>query len=257
MASATLHESEILKACRTLFGPDVLLDRQFLTYMQPGGAKTAFRSRAKETHPDRFADNPRIQRRQAELFHELTRAYDLISTFLVQREKGLWPPRESAPAEFSGASRRPPRPERRSDQCSARAHPPHQGPLHGRTYQIGTYLYSRGVISYRNLIEALVWQRRQRPPLGETAQRWGWLDERRIGSILRHRSSNRRFGEKAVELGLLSAFQVRTLLFYQRTQHRKLGQYFVEKGYLSATQIEQLACEMREHNARVQAAAPR
>ena len=250
MASASLHESEILKACRTLFGPDVLLDRNFLTYIQPGGVKSAFRVRAKETHPDRFADNPRIQRRQAELFHDLMRAYELVGAFLTQREQGLWAPPKSA-STTCGPVRDASQPRRRSDQGSAQAPRPHQGPLQGRTYQLGMYLYSHGFISYRALIEALVWQRRQRPPLGETAQRWGWLDETKIRSILAHRGTSRRFGEKAIELGFLTAFQVRTLLYHQRSQHQRLGQYFVEKGYLSHAQIDQLAREMQEHNARV------
>jgi len=245
---ASLHESEILKACRTLFGAGVSLDRHFLAYLQPSGAKTAYRKRAKETHPDRFVGDDRMQRRQAERFHDLTRALDLLTGFFKQREKGLWP----APGGTL-APHRPTRTARR--QPNSPKYP--AGPLQGRTYEIGLFLYSHGLITYKALIEALVWQRSQRPSIGETARHWGWLDDLHVRTIASHRSLNRRFGEKAVELGLLTPFQVRTLLHYQRTRHQRLGRYFVDRGYLSNAQIDQLAQQMREHNARVKASAPR
>jgi hypothetical protein len=108
------------------------------------------------------------------------------------------------------------------------------------------------LISYRTLIEALVWQRRQRPSIGETAQRWGWLNETAIRTILNQRG-NRRFGEKAVDLGLLTPFQVRTLLFYQRSRHQRLGQYFVQKGLLSPADLDELVRQLEAHNSRVRA----
>lgn len=58
-----------------------------------------------------------------------------------------------------------------------------------------------------------MWQRRQRPNLGDIAQRWGWLDEGAIRYILGFREMGRRFGEKAVGLDLLTQRQLQTLLF--------------------------------------------
>ncbi|WP_305042208.1 J domain-containing protein [Geoalkalibacter sp.] len=237
---AAIQETEILKACRTLFGAEVWLDRHFLFYLQHDGAKAAFRKRAKETHPDRFPGEPQIQRRQSEQFQAVARAYDLVNSFLNTRDRGLWPPRAKPAATRQaspGADRRPPGPKS-------------SAPLLQRTYPLGLFLYTQGLIPYRTLIEALVWQRRQRPSIGETAQRWGWLNEAAVRTILSQRGHHR-FGEKAVDLGLLTPFQVRTLLFYQRSRHQRLGQFFVDKGLITPTELEELVRQMQEHNTRV------
>ncbi len=243
--TASLHENEVLKACRTLFGPDVWLDRHFLGYLQPDGAKAAYRKRAKETHPDRFPGEHQTQKRQAEHFHAVHHAYDLVRSFLAHRDR----------ADLKSAAGKTSRPR---EEARPHAHPHREkparsssGPIPSRTYEIGSYLYAVGAIGYHTLIEALVWQRRQRPPMGETARRWGWLDEPTIRRIMMHRSRHgRRFGEKAVELGLLTPFQVRTLLFHQRSRHQKLGQFFVQQGHLNAEELEALVRQMHSHNAR-------
>lgn len=244
--TASLHENEVLRACRTLFGPEVWLDRHFLCYLQPDGAKAAYRKRAKETHPDRFPHEQRIQKLQAERFQAVHHAYDLIRAFLTQRDRlgGTF---------FTSAG------TRSTDSSEPQAHPHREqpspnasGPIPSRTYEIGSYLYALGAISYRALIEALVWQRRQRPPIGETAYRWGWLNEQAVRRVIQHRGTRgRRFGEKAVEMGLLTPFQVRTLLFHQRNRHQRLGQYFVQQGHLTEEQLDAFVRQMHGHNARV------
>jgi hypothetical protein len=124
-------------------------------------------------------------------------------------------------------------------------------PLPFRTLEIGRYLYYQGHISYQQLIDALVWQRKQRPVIGDIALRWKWLNAAAIERI--NKSSGRpcRFGARAVELGLLSSFQVKTLLFYQRSQQQRLGKYFVRMKILTSEEMESLVQELREHNASV------
>ena len=50
-------EIALLNACRTLFGKEVNLSHEFLYYLQPSGAKTAFRNQAKAHHPDAHASS--------------------------------------------------------------------------------------------------------------------------------------------------------------------------------------------------------
>jgi len=52
-------------------------------------------------------------------------------------------------------------------------------------------------------------------------------------------------------LGLLSPFQVKTLLFFQRSQQERLGQYFVVHQLLSKDNLERFVADLQEHNARV------
>lgn len=231
-------ETELLAACRVLFGPGVRLSREFLYYLQPGGAKAAFRKKAKETHPDLgCASDPDDGLRRAETFRELISANDLICAFLQQRQEQ---PQPSVPR--SSPNGRPGRNYTTESFFRGRVPP--------RPLEFGRYLYYRGLIPYPALIEAIAWQRGQRPSIGSIARRWGWLSEGDIGRILRHPGRSDRFGSTAVNLGLLKPFQVQTLLFYQRSQQKRIGRFFIERNFLSESQLSQLLSDCQAHNNR-------
>lgn len=226
----------LLDACRTLFGDQVNLGPEFLAYLQPSGAKVAFRSQAKRHHPDRFAFAPAdVRARQTARFREIHQAYHLLANYLERRPL----PRPDQPLRpaWQRARRKPPAP------ANPRGIPP-------MPMEFGIFAYYRGQIEYRDLIEALVWQRRQRPALGMLACQWGWLTEEKVRRILGHRGTAGRFGRKAVELGLLSSLQVDVLLRHQRTRQQRLGQYFIERGLMTATEADRLARDLDRHNSR-------
>ncbi len=262
-------ETELFNACRTLFGPDLALSSDFLFYLQPGGVKSAYRKLAKETHPDRVdRSDCRLQKRQTDRFRDVTSAYDLLCNFLKQRNTSQ-PLRKRSARGWSAPQPPPSPPETKPKKQSTSSPPRDQGPKAsstepGRYFQgnipfrkieIGSYLYYLQHISYRDLIESLVWQRTLRPKLGDIACRWGWLAPGDIQSIHNKRGTYRRFGDKAVELGLLNNRQVQTLLWFQRNQQTKLGQFFIERGLLTREQINQAVEELRMHNLRIQMAS--
>lgn len=231
-------ETELLAACRVLFGPGVKLSRDFLHYLQPCGAKAAFRKKAKETHPDLgCASDPDDSLRRAETFRQLKSANDLICAFLQQRQDQ---PPPGAPRSAPSA-----RPGRSYSTDSF-----FRGQVPPRPLEFGRYLYYRGLIPYPALIEAIAWQRGQRPAIGSIARRWGWLREEDIRQILRHPGFSDRFGCTAVNLGLLKPFQVQTLLFYQRSQQKRIGRFFIERNFLSESQLSQLLSDCQAHNNR-------
>jgi len=233
----------LLAACRTLFGEEAKLGPEFLAYLEPSGAKLAFRNRAKEHHPDRFASAPQeVRLQQTERFREIHQAYTLLSDFLARRHH-LVP----QPAARPAPAQRPPRPARHPRPAPAPGGGPSLPPI---PLEFGIFAYYRGKIGYRTLIEALVWQRRQRPAIGAIACQWGWLSEAKVRTILFHRGSAWRFGRKAMELGLLSALQVETLLCHQRARQQRLGQYFIDRGLLTPGEADQLARDLKHHNAR-------
>jgi hypothetical protein len=110
------------------------------------------------------------------------------------------------------------------------------------------YTYYKGKVTYQQLIEALVWQRRQRPTLGAIAQKWGWLSKDKVSQVLGHRGQAVRFGKKAVELGYLKPHQVNALLHYQRSQQTRIGQYFIDNGLLTEEEADQIAQNLKRHN---------
>ncbi|MEW6220158.1 MAG: molecular chaperone DnaJ, partial [Thermodesulfobacteriota bacterium] len=125
----------------------------------------------------------------------------------------------------------------------------YQGPLPQRELLFGHFLYYSGAISWRSMIQALVWQRMQRPRIGEIARRLGWLSDGDVQSIFRQRRIFERFGGIAQRVGLLTDFQVRVLLLHQRRLQRRLGDYFVEQSLLSEHDVERLHEGLRLHNA--------
>ncbi len=244
-----ITEIDVVQACQTLFGREINVSKDFLYYMQPSGVKSAYRKKAKENHPDFFATDPlHIQQKQTMLFREILSAYDVLSLFFKQREDGTWnPSREAVRAKRRPAEEK--KPASASTRNSEEFY--FSGKVPFRTLQIGQYLYYRGTITFPALIKALVWQRKQRPSFGEIALRWGWLKSEGHEQIFKLRDWPRRFGEKAVKLGLLSVFQVNVILLYQRSQQDRLGSYFVHNGTLSQQELKDLVLDLKQHNAAV------
>jgi curved DNA-binding protein CbpA len=249
-----LTEAQVAEACKTLFGSDIIVRRSFLLYIQPSGAKSAYRRKAKETHPDLFAGaDPHQQKKQALLFIEILKAYDVLNAFFKQRDEGLWKEvkKAVAPRTHHAATRRPEAARKQPQKPSEKAAQFWGGGIPFRPLEIGRYLYYSKRISYQALIDALVWQRSQRPIIGDIALRWGWLNAGGIDQITQSSGLSGRFGEKAMGLGLLSPFQVKTLLFFQRSQQERLGHYFVVHKLLARDDLERFVADLQEHNARV------
>ena len=233
-------ETEVFRACRTLFGSELQLNRDFLFYLQPAGVRSAYRKKAKTTHPDRFAISAIGTRtKQHRLFQDLNQAHQTVQTYLKQRKlfsSGSFS--HNYPAYTQAKRRRQDPPQRQKQRA----------PLPARPLQFGLFLYYSGVIPFNAVITAITWQRQQRPALGEIAKRWGWLSDKNIHEIINHRSGIHKFGERAEKLGLLNSLQVRTLLFHQRSRQKQMGHYFIEQGYFNEATLNQLLLQLAEHN---------
>ena len=242
----SLPEAEVLRACQILFGTEIQISRGFLLYLQPEGLKAAYRRKAKETHPDLFAcEPPNVQKEQAAHFRDVVNAYDIVSRYFKQWEQGS--PAASSRHVFSGACERKKQNCDQNDQEDTRDTVSKHLPL--RSLQLGQYLYYRGFITYRALIDALVWQRQQRPVIGDIALHWRWLDSAAIERIIRT-GGRGRFGEKALHLDLLTPFQLKVLLYYQISRQERLGSYFVRRGIMTSNKLECLVRQLNEHNVR-------
>jgi hypothetical protein len=241
-------ETALLHACRTLFGREVKLSRDFLLSLQPDGAKSAFRRMAKAYHPDVHMGMTTSQNKQkTEHFLELRQAYDTLIDFLENRRSmgsvNLKDPCEGT-TDDSGVAQKWWRAGARTLRVKPSAIPSIQ-------LEFGMFCFYLKKISYQELIDALVWQRRQRPPLGTLALRQGWLSEIDIGNINASHHGGRRFGKKAIDLGYLSESQVNSLLDSQRSQQLRLGQYFIGQGLLSESETEAIDEKLQLHNRQV------
>jgi len=241
-------EATIVNACRTLFGPETRVSQQFLLSLKPNFLKTVFRKRALQTHPDFYADHgPFVQRKQTEAFQVVNEAYRIMRAYCERRDRERacrrYPAHSAAKTASTDAGPRPALPVHDSGLR-------YRGPVPDRPLEIGRYLYYRGRLPYHVLLQAVQWQMRQRPSVGAIARRWGWLDDRAVCAILSFRGMQRLFCQRALHLGVLSSYQVRSLLGYQRSLQKRLGRYFVEQGHLSHDEMERLAADHARHNAR-------
>ncbi|GAB4303174.1 MAG: J domain-containing protein [Desulfuromonadia bacterium] len=246
----TIHEESILiDACRTLFGDHLEIGRDFLHYLQPEGIKSAYRTRARECHPDSYLGEGDIVQR-TELFRRSVEAYQLLIGFV--RRRSLTPPpstrhdpRPSAPPRRFHPVRelRPRTPGERY----------YDGPMPPLELKLGLFLYFRGVVSYQTVVRALLWQREMRPSLGELACSWGWMTPDLVDYVISAVQIPGPFGNRALKLGLLDENRLKVLLFHQRSLQKPIGRYFVEERYLDERQLLRLMRERIVHNADVRA----
>ncbi len=276
---AVVNENELYRACQILFGHDLPVNREFLEYLQLAGVKSAFRQRARETHPDMAVHLAEHElHRCAEQFRAVCRAHENLINYLDARDKGFrFPPvkrrffsrknlwsrlkaraRKSAGDDERGRFR-PRRGEARSGSrrgFQGRLASPrvdidklYRGPMPSRRLLLGHYLYYAGIIDWQTIVRALVWQRTKRPRLGEIGCSFGWLREDDILPILRQCKVKQPFGQSAVNLGLLTEVQLKTILFRQQRLQRKFGEYFTETNILTPGKLTRLIAGHKAHNA--------
>lgn len=227
--------TRLFHACRLLFGPQVDVSLDFLNYLQENGVKEAYRRRARETHPDRAAILKRDVHYLENEFKRVSDAYRYVMSYVDHPQRLV----------FTEHNRY--RPEQASSH-----HYRHNRNIPFWTGKIpfGRYLYFRGLISYSQLIDALVWQKASRPRIGELGKRTRILIDLDITDILRQRKLGERFGDTAYRLGILTQQEIERLLTRQRLLQPRIGKYFVAKGIASRTEIEHLAWEFRLFNNR-------
>jgi hypothetical protein len=280
-------EQELYRACRIIFGSELTVSREFLEYIQPAGVKSAFRRKAMETHPDRMADHDEVARKKsARMFHAVQQAYEKLLHYVDAREKGFrfhgaghqgrgaagngggdpappgkrWPGQKTAAhAGFGGTAGTTRNGRSAGEKCqndggrkAAAAQPLYQGNIPERPLLFGHYLYYAGQVSWQSIVEALMWQRSQRPRLGEIAKERGWLNSEKVSLVLKGcLRSSLPFGQQAVQQGLLTPAQLQTLVVEQKRQHKKFGQFFLDQKILTPQQLQVLLFRFQRHNARL------
>jgi hypothetical protein len=240
---STATTSQLLHHCSVLFGDHLELSDDFLDYMQLSGLKCAYRRRVKETHPDLAAGRDgSVGECGLEKFLAVRESYETLSSFVAARIDRHRPATAAAPScrpWQSAAAEWPAEPE---------TGPPPLAGLPRRQLRLGDFLYHLDLASWKEIIDALVWQKASRPRLGELGCRFGWLRRDDIGAIFQARQPGQLFGDTAVRLGILGNSQRDSLLFHQKIRQPKLGQFFIHNGQLSGVDIARCITLMHRHN---------
>ena len=240
-----ISKADLFNAYNVLFGSYNKISMDFLRYLQPSVLKEAYRQRALETHPDRSKVLGESKTEMSERFIEATLAYEKLCSALKGDQIDIL----AGEIGVKGKSRQSPERPNKNKNLSDHFY---KGCLPTRRLLIGQYLYYSGFISWRTLINAITWQKRQRPPIGEIALKWGMLSPYDIKRILTERSKEQRheekFGQYAWRKGYITPFELMALLGKQRRIQRPIGEYFIEQGILDAQEINKMVEKLRIHN---------
>jgi hypothetical protein len=247
-----LPASQLYNACHVLFGSEINVSVDFLRYLEMPGLKAVYRKKALETHPDRAMALARQSPDLEERFKEVNAAYQELRDYLENpRQFRLVDDRFRKRQHHSSQKMRT-RPRAQANRKDS----PTDG-LYSRFFErtmpkrellFGQYVYYYGYISYRQLIDAIVWQKFQRPLIGKIAMRWGWLYEDDVRQILQDRQWGEKFGEAALRGGYLTSDRLRIILGRQRMLQPRIGNYFVEKRILPVSLVETMVEQSRRHN---------
>jgi hypothetical protein len=267
---------EVLRAGRILFGPAFAADSRGWR----DDLKATYRRRALETHPDRARALGRPERELAREFRAVADAYRVLSALRAvragpapRRPSGPPPPAARAARAPSPRSARAARPEAARAATAAPEAAPAARPTGAPRVRVGVrpedlprrrlrfaeYLYYSGRVRWTELVEAIAWQRAQRPPIGKIAVELGFLRPDDVGVILERRrlagANATRFGDWAVRIGYLTPSQVLVAVGHQLRYQRPIGQYFVDRGVLEPDEIDGIRRQVLRHNTRFAAAS--
>ncbi len=234
---------EILNACRLLFPSAETIDGCFLETIDDKEVKKAFRKKALTVHPDRSRALGKNREELLPLFQEVASAYDTLKAFMS--EKG------TDTDEIRGRTTGKPR--AKSAGSAGYAHDAkkdhyYHGIMPPRELRLAEFLYYSGMISWRTLIGAIVWQKRQRPLFGQIARQWNYLSDEDIRYILRQKTWREKFGECALRQGYLSPRQLLAVVGRQKQLQPRIGSHFIYQGLFSEFQLDRLVRRNARYN---------
>jgi len=271
-ATEEITFDDVLQAGRVLFGP---------AFAAEAGSwrdtlKATYRRRAMETHPDRARSLGRPEAVLAREFKRVAEAYRVLSMLRggpVPRAAVRPPPQRAArPAPNRSPPRPPPSPAERVRVHRTPGPAPAPDPvrpsawsgaprvrvgvrpedLPRRRLRFAEYLYYAGRVRWTELVDAIAWQRAQRPPLGRIAVDFGFLAPDDVGVLLERRREAAAgaipFGEWAVRQGYLTPFQLLAALGQQLRMQQPIGQFFVERGIIEPEEIDAVRRRILRHN---------
>lgn len=251
--------SDLYKACTVLFGTDANVSSDFLKCLKASRLKRAYRKRALETHPDRATALAESSLSLEERFREVNHAYNQLNAFLeypwrsshsgyaAQRAHEHESARRKQGTYEAQDQRRPGSSFHRGRYRGLSEHL-WQGGLPRKQLLLGRFLYYSGIISMKSLVEAIVWQKGERPMVGNIAMRWDWLDQNDIRSIISMRRTGEKFCECALRCGYISRYQLNLLLARQKMLQPLIGSFFVDRKIITSHEMERIVEQFHTHN---------
>jgi hypothetical protein len=237
--------------------------------------KKEFRKKAMLFHPDRAEMLGKSKCLLEEKFKQISHAYGVLKSELDDKclilrpnasDRAAEPTAQSASFNHTTSSksyatasqRSSARPDAGQDGFTRRSGGHFQrkagksfffnGMVPKRKLRLGEYLFYRRVIAWSTLINAIVWQHRVRPRLGQIALDLNYLNHQDIIEILKNKTFKEPFGQAAVRLGFLNDYNRFVVLGRQRGYNLPLGKFFLDFHILTQTTLDRYVQENRTHN---------
>lgn len=244
--SYIITEADIFKDFRVLFGAGAARPADFIRNLPPSELKAAYRRMAFETHPDRARALGKLDAEMNRQFQEVVTAYERLSLFIQNNKKPIFADGATVYKNTTYKHAKGPAQEQRRKREVLDHF--FKGSVPRQKLLIGQYLYYSGVVSWKTLIDAIIWQRKQRPRIGQIAQEWGILTPHDIRSILAERNYKDKFCEFAHRRGYITYFELMALLGRQHKLQRPLGQYFIQQGILRPVEMNKIIETLKNRN---------
>ncbi len=253
-------ESELMQACRVLYGPETIVDHHFLRILQPKELKTAYRKRALATHPDFFlSQDGSLSGYSGEQFIAVSEAYQKLNRYLRERafldsanlspkSGGRYSNASPAPFDFSNAQGRY-SPFNWNFSFAGKETWQKSGVVLPRwRLKIGEFLCYSKIIGWNDLACAIAWQRKCRPKIGEIAARWRWVSPQIVQDCIRRKARGEKTGEMLLRHEIITPFQLGMLLRFQAERQPLIGQYFVQRGLVDQCKVTEYLGNLYRHN---------
>ncbi len=268
------RDKHILKAYRLLFSQESNINIDLIKSLNIKKIKSAYRTRALETHPDRaklLGVNEKVLTMK---FNEISNAYKALYEFISccsvpaasLKKRHTSKPfsgsgnknknRAGSQNRYTGKTQKNPYSEKEKkgsfDRKEAgKTRDPKWERKTGvrKNYRLlfGQYLFFSGYITFSALLDAIFWQRQQRDLYGTIALKWGIIKKNDILTILKSKEPLEKFGDCAVRLGYLKEFQHKAILYKQSKTQQQLGEYFVNKGMISREELHRILREYKKY----------
>ncbi len=224
------------QALRILFGDGSVYakDASAVAVLSQQELAVSFRARALQVHPDRAGALGQPPEALERAFKRLHGAYRVLSRVVADESLRQRIVQTAArTAESPG-------------QTGAGRY--YRGAVPRSELRLAQFLYYHRVIDWKTMIDAVTWQYRVRPKVGEIGRAYRFLDFESVTTVLRASPRGELFGDTALKLGLLDRRQLYVVLGKQHQFDYPIGRYFTEYEILTRDEIEHFVHQNRRHN---------
>lgn len=194
-------------ACKIIFGPLFNFTMDTMKYLEESGVKVAYRKKVKNCHPDKSKISGISEDELTMHFKQVNEAYNLILKFINNNKNNM-----KINETINNI--------KKNDFY-------YSGNFPKKKLRFGEYLFYKKIISWYCLIQALVWQYKNRPKIGELCKSHNIIDDNDIINTLKNIKPGEKFGNAALRHGFIKENILKEMLIKQSNLNMPLGKYFL------------------------------